>query len=85
VVRPRYCRVIYYFDTPILGRRHQLFGRVKEHQDTQHWPLVGAWGEEHGKMNKKKHRIWLLEDPEQQNHHDYQEQDQVGWLFHVLQ
>jgi len=29
VVRPRSCRVIYYFDTPILGRRHQFFGRVK--------------------------------------------------------
>jgi len=28
MVRPRSCRVIYYFDTPILGRRHQLFGRV---------------------------------------------------------
>jgi hypothetical protein len=29
VVRPRSCRVIYYFDTPALGRRHQYFGRVK--------------------------------------------------------
>jgi len=29
VVRPRFCRVIYYFDTPTLGRRHQSFGRVK--------------------------------------------------------
>jgi hypothetical protein len=28
VVRPQSCRVIYYFDTPTLGRRHQLFGRV---------------------------------------------------------
>ena len=28
VVRPRSCRVIYYFDTPTLGRRHQSFGRV---------------------------------------------------------
>jgi len=28
VVRPRCCWVIYYFDTPTLGRRHQLFGRV---------------------------------------------------------
>jgi len=25
VVRPRFCRVIYYFDTPALGRRHQSF------------------------------------------------------------
>ena len=29
VVRPRSCRVIYYFDTPALGRRHQSFSRVK--------------------------------------------------------
>ena len=28
VVRPRSCRVIYYFDTPALERRHQFFGRV---------------------------------------------------------
>jgi hypothetical protein len=28
VVRPRSYRVIYYFDTPALGRRHQSFGRV---------------------------------------------------------
>ena len=28
VVRPRSCRVIYYFDTPALGRRHQSFGSV---------------------------------------------------------
>jgi len=26
VVRPRSCRVIYYFDTSALGRRHQSFG-----------------------------------------------------------
>jgi hypothetical protein len=31
VVRPRSCRVIYYFDTPALGRRHQSFGRVNRH------------------------------------------------------
>ena len=30
MVRPRSCRVIYYFDTPALGRRHQSFGRVKK-------------------------------------------------------
>jgi len=28
VVRPRSYRVIYYFNTPALGRRHQSFGRV---------------------------------------------------------
>ena len=28
VVWPRSCRVIYYFDTPALGRRHQSFDRV---------------------------------------------------------
>ena len=32
VVRPRSCRVIYYFDTPALGKRHQSFSRV-----TYHW------------------------------------------------
>ena len=30
VVRPRSCRVIYYFDTLALGRRYQSFGRVME-------------------------------------------------------
>jgi len=29
VVRPRSWWVIYYFDTPTFGRRHQSFGRVK--------------------------------------------------------
>ena len=28
MVRPRSCRVIYYFDTPALRRRHQSFGCV---------------------------------------------------------
>jgi len=28
VVRSRSCRVIYYFDTPALGKRHQSFNRV---------------------------------------------------------
>ena len=28
MVRPQSCRVIYYFDTPALGRRHQSFGCV---------------------------------------------------------
>ena len=31
VVRPRSCRVIYYFDTPALGKRHQSFVRVTWH------------------------------------------------------
>ena len=31
MVRPRSCRVIYYFDTPVLGRRHQSFGRASHH------------------------------------------------------
>jgi len=29
MVRPRSCRVIYYFNTPTLGIRHQLFDRVR--------------------------------------------------------
>jgi len=37
VVRPRSCRVIYYFDTPALGRRHQSFDRVN----------VRPWGSSH--------------------------------------
>jgi hypothetical protein len=28
VVQPRSCQVIYYFDTPTIGRRYQSFGRV---------------------------------------------------------
>ena len=28
MIRPRFCRVIYYFDTLTLGRRHQLFGNM---------------------------------------------------------
>jgi hypothetical protein len=34
VVRPLSCRVIYYFDTPALGRRHQSFGHVTYHPQT---------------------------------------------------
>jgi len=30
MVRPRSCRVIYYFDTPALGRRYQSFGHVTD-------------------------------------------------------
>jgi len=30
VVRPRSCRVIYYFDIPTLEIRHQSFDRVKD-------------------------------------------------------
>jgi len=33
VVRSRSCRIIYYFDTPALGRRHQSFGRVTRQPD----------------------------------------------------
>ena len=31
MVRPRSCRVIYYFDIPTLGKRHQSFGRVTKY------------------------------------------------------
>jgi len=30
-VQPQFCRVIYYFDTPALGIRHQSFDRVKRY------------------------------------------------------
>jgi hypothetical protein len=42
VVRPRSCRVIYYFDTPALGRRHQSFGRVINHEN-KIIPLKANW------------------------------------------
>jgi len=42
VVRPRSCRVIYYFDTPALGRRHQSFGRVKRHHILVSLLMVGG-------------------------------------------
>jgi hypothetical protein len=32
VVRPRSCRVIYYFDTSVLGIRHQSFDHVTLYQ-----------------------------------------------------
>jgi hypothetical protein len=35
VVRPRSYRVIYYFDTPALGRRHQSFGRVNDKEPSE--------------------------------------------------
>ena len=36
VIRHRSCRVIYYFNTPALGRKHQSFGRVN-------WSLFFCW------------------------------------------
>ena len=36
VVRPRSCRVIYYFDTPAVGIRYQSFDRVR----TQNWIMI---------------------------------------------
>ena len=44
VVRPQSCRVIYYFDTPTLGRRHQLFGRVATRSFVAN-RIVGKLGE----------------------------------------
>jgi hypothetical protein len=45
VVRPRSCRVIYYFDTPALGIRHQLFDRVSIRMDDRDKWLIsfGCW------------------------------------------
>ena len=34
MVRPRSCWVIYYFGTPVLGIKHQSFGRVTRHYST---------------------------------------------------
>ena len=40
MVRPQSCQVIYYFDTPTLGRRHQLFGRVRGSVDDSLKPSI---------------------------------------------
>jgi len=53
VVRPRYCRVIYYFDTPTLGKRHQSFGRVyrmcaalqRKHPPSNSYLMWQKWGD----------------------------------------
>ena len=37
MVRPRSCRVIYYFDTPALEIRHQSFGRVNYLEDKDYF------------------------------------------------
>ena len=51
VVRPRSCRVIYYFDTPALGRRHQSFGRVSEKQK---W-----WAHSYSHLEWMENVCWL--------------------------
>ena len=38
MVWPRSCRVIYYFNTPAFGRRHQSFGRVMQ-RGNELWQL----------------------------------------------
>jgi hypothetical protein len=43
VVWPRSCRVIYYFDTPALGRRHQSFGRVINQKLRPLWAIIQVW------------------------------------------
>ena len=35
MVRPRSCQIIYYFDTPALGIKHQSFDHVREEEDHQ--------------------------------------------------
>jgi len=40
VVRPRFYRVIYYFNTPALEIRHQLFDRVNLPRDKKGWRMV---------------------------------------------
>ena len=46
VIRPRSCRVIYYFDTPTLGRRHQSFGRVTRSSSfALHGFIDGNWAD----------------------------------------
>jgi len=45
VVQPLSCRVIYYFDAPTLGRRHQAFGRVSPNHGFETWRLVSYFYE----------------------------------------
>jgi len=55
VVRPRSYRVIYYFDTPALGRRHQSFGRVTNHSVL---PTIGTNIYDLTKiLNRKKSKV----------------------------
>jgi hypothetical protein len=52
VVRPRSYRVIYYFDTPTLGKRHQSFGRVNLPRKCNLWMLwVNGRGDESGQAH----------------------------------
>jgi hypothetical protein len=57
VVRPRSCRVIYYFDAPALGRRHQSFGRVRHqfwiHQDFLEYYYISIIIYKNKKIKKK--------------------------------
>ena len=55
VVRPRACRVIYYFDTPALERRHQSFGIQRSLQHDQKMHHLGGQGLEDRKMSHCAH------------------------------
>ena len=72
VVRPRSCRVIYYFDTPTLRRRHQSFGRV-----TYDLSQLASETADHV-HNKRKRKKWL------NNHQNHiigqQKQDSIWGL-----
>jgi hypothetical protein len=47
MVRPRSCRVIYYFNTPALGIRHQSFDRVNY-----------FWVNRAVSADKSMHKLW---------------------------
>jgi hypothetical protein len=55
VVRPRSCRVIYYFDTPALGIRHQLFDRVMIHDN-----LMKKKSKQIMKSNFQQTQYWMM-------------------------
>jgi hypothetical protein len=61
--RPRSCRVIYYFDSPALGIRHQLFDRVSSTQLLQEFGTFGNLLNNINKRNVEFHFLENLENP----------------------
>jgi len=91
VVRPRSCRVIYYFDTPALGRRHQSFGRVthalNSFQTPNHNPYSQTYNpgwRNHPNFNwKSDNNNAQTSQPPFQAHHNFQ--NSHGYAHHNFQ
>jgi hypothetical protein len=75
VVRPRSCRVIYYFDTPALGRRHQSFGRVS----VSEWSSQGK--REKGKDDLKSSSSFALHVQGKKENNAVQNGTILGFFF----